>query len=259
MIDINTFLELGIRAQAVLIRVSFIIFFMPLIGDAYTPVRIRLLFALALTGVLLPVVQIDPALLPQTPMQVLFALFPEFLLGLTLGLTARLVFAAVQFAGQLAGEQIGFGIANVIDPTQSAEISIVAQTWFLFSLLFFLAIDGHHIFISAILRSFELVPLFAAQMPADLLHLMNRSVAEMFAIGILCAAPVLAAMLITNMAMGLVAKAVPQVNIFIESFPIRIALGLLIMGVTFTALGSLLAKQFTRMDHNLEAVLQLMR
>jgi flagellar biosynthetic protein FliR len=258
VIDVETLLSIGLRGLAILSRVGFILFFMPVLGEAFTPVRARLLLALGLSACLVPVVDVDLSLMPTSITGLALALMPEFILGFALGLIARMVFAGVQFAGQFAGEQIGFGIANVIDPTSSAQISITAQVYFLFALLFFLALNGHHILISALVVSFEMVPLFTVHLPWELLTVFNDNALNMFALGVTLAAPITAATLIANLSLGLVAKAVPQINIFIESFPIRIALGLFIMGVTFTAVGVLLADQFARLDGELLKALQLL-
>lgn len=252
-------LQLALRSTAVLVRVSLIFAFLPILGEDFTPPRVRVLIAAGLTVCLIPVVPVDAGALPETTGQLLVMMIPEFLLGLLMGLTARLVFSAVQFAGQFAGEQIGFGIANVIDPTNSQQISITAQLYFLFSLLMFLALNGHHILIRALVRSFEIVPLFSLHISSELVDFMNGQVLQMFAVAAMIAAPVVAAMLLSNLALGLVCKAVPQINIFIESFPIHIGLGLLVLGLTFGSLGALLATRFTRLDQDLNTLLQLLK
>jgi len=118
---------LALKALAIFARVSIILFFLPIYGEDLTPRRVRVLMALALTACLLPVVPGPPPAFPRTMIGAALALLPEVFLGLTMGLVARLTFAAVQVGGQMAGEQIGFGIANVIDPTNSAQISVPAQ------------------------------------------------------------------------------------------------------------------------------------
>ncbi|MBN1478013.1 flagellar biosynthetic protein FliR [Candidatus Sumerlaeota bacterium] len=259
MLEDPQFLSLALSATAIFARVTLIFAFMPLLGEAFMPVRVRILLCLGITACLLPTVSVDITTLPTTLGGFTLVLIPEFLLAMTLGLTAKLVFAAVQFAGQAAGEQIGFGIANVIDPTNSSQISITAQAYFLFSLLLFLALDGHHILLGALVASFEVAPLFSVSLGPEIFQFINDEVAHMFALAVMIAAPILVAMLLVNMALGLIAKAVPQINIFIESFPIRIALGLLIMALTFGALGALLADEFARLDLNLGRALQLMQ
>lgn len=250
---------LALRATAVLVRVGMILALLPIFGETFAPARVRALVALGLTACLVPVVPVDPAAMPTTLGGLALALLPEFLLGLAIGLTARMVFAAVQFAGQLAGEQIGFGIANVIDPSNSAQISITAQIYYLFALLLFLALDGHHVLLAALVGSFEVVPMFTVRVSDELIGFLCGEVLHMFRLAVMIAAPVVAAMLLSNLALGLIAKAVPQINIFIESFTIHIILGLFLIGATFTALGVLLATEFTRLDAGLGTVLQLLR
>lgn len=259
MFDEQFILELGMRGLAILIRVSLIITFLPVLGEDFSPRQTRALMALALTACLVPVVDVDLSTMPTSVWGVAMAVVPEFMLGAIIGLIARMVFAGVQLAGQAAGEQIGFGIANVIDPTNSQQISITAQIYYIFALLIFLTLNGHHILLGAMVRSFETVPLFSFHFSQESFNLLMNEAANMFVIGVLVSAPILAAMLLANLCLGLVSKAVPQINIFIESFPIRIALGLFIMGLTMTAVGVLLANQFSRMDTELRTLLQLVR
>lgn len=256
--DEAALLTLSLQATAVLVRVAMIMAFLPVFGEDFTPMKVRAGLALALTACLLPAVGPNTANLPETTPQLVGAMVPEFIFGMTLGLCARLVFAAVQFAGQLAGEQIGFGIANIFDPVNNAQISIIAQLHYLFSILIFFAIDGHHLFLTALVRSFEIVPLFSVNLPGELVGFMGREVAHMFTLAVVISAPILAAMLLSNIALGLVSKAVPQINIFIESFPIHILLGLVLLSVSFGALGALLATQFTRLDGVFGQLMQLL-
>ncbi|NUP88735.1 MAG: flagellar biosynthetic protein FliR [Candidatus Sumerlaeia bacterium] len=258
-LDDAALMTFALTATAILIRVSLIVTFLPVLGEDFAPVRVRALLALALTACLIPVVPVHAGALPETTGELAVLMIPEFILGLLLGLTARLVFAAVQFAGQLAGEQIGFGIASIFDPVNNAQISIVAQLYYLFSILIFFAIDGHHLLLGALVQSFEIVPLFSVNLPGSLLGFFGREVAHMFTLAVIIAAPIMAAMLLSNLALGLVSKAVPQINIFIESFPIHILLGLTILGLTFGAFGALLATQFTRLDGALGQLLQLLQ
>lgn len=252
-------LEWSLRATVILARVGMIIHFLPILGETFMPARVRALLTLALTGILLPTVPVDPAVIPSSVLGFIVAMVPELLLGMTLGLTARLIFAAVQLGGQMAGEQIGFGIANVVDPSNQSQISITSQIYYLFTLLLFLALNGHHVMLGMIYRSFEVVPLFTVNQSLGAFDFINLRVAEMYALAVIVGAPIVAAMLLANMALGLVSKAVPQVNIFIESFPIRIMAGLLIMGLTFSAVGVLLAQNINRLDADFAHVLQLLR
>jgi flagellar biosynthesis protein FliR len=256
--DETALLTLALQATAVLVRVAIVLAFLPVLGEDFAPVKVRAALSLALTACLLPIVGPGMTHLPETTPQLIGAMVPEFIFGMMLGLCARLVFAAVQFAGQLAGEQIGFGIANIFDPVNNAQISIIAQLHYLFSILIFFAIDGHHLFLSALIRSFEIVPLFTVHLPSELVGFMGREVAHMFTLAVVISAPVLAAMLLSNIALGLVSKAVPQINIFIESFPIHILLGLVLLSVGFGALGALLATQFARLDGVFSQLMQLL-
>jgi flagellar biosynthetic protein FliR len=249
---------LALRAMAILTRVGMIVAMLPIFGEAFTPAKIRVMIVLALTACLLPTVPVDTAAMPGSVGALALALLPEFMLGMAIGLTVRLVFAAVQLAGQMAGEQMGFALANVVDPSNSQQISITAQAYYLFALLFFLAMNGHHILIGALVRSFDAVPLFTVHVSGPLVEFFVAQIGHAFVIAVMIAAPIVVAMLLSNLALGLISKAVPQINIFIESFSIHIFLGFLLMGLTFSAVGVLLATQFARLDSDLGKLLQLL-
>jgi hypothetical protein len=117
---------------------GFFFAFLPIYGDAFAPNRVRILIALVVALLFAPLVEVSPSVFPQTLWQLLGFLWPEALLGLSLGFVGRLFFAAVQFAGSVMGHELGFQMADVIDPTQQARIPVLGQMLFIGSLLVFL-------------------------------------------------------------------------------------------------------------------------
>ncbi len=150
--------------------------------------------------------------------------------GVMLGLAAELVFTGVLMGGQLAGVHMGLGIATVIDPRTHLEATAIALWVQFIALQVFLAIDGHHLLLRAVTRSFELVPPGRLHIGGGEIGALVELVGGVFEIAVRIAAPVLAGLLITDTGMGLVARAIPQLNVFIMGFAIKIVVGFLVLG-----------------------------
>ena len=144
------------------------------------------------------------------------------MLGFGVGLVGKILFAAVQFSGQLAGEQMGFGLVNAIDPTGSHQISVVAEMMYLASILVFLLGNFHHGFLRVILSSYSVLPPGGAIVTEGLNAFMKGMGSALFSFSLQFAMPVIVIVFAVNVGLGMIARAVPQVNVFMESFPLRI-------------------------------------
>lgn len=169
----------------------------------------------------------------------------EVLLGGLLGLAAAVVFAGIRFAGQLIGIQMGFAIANVFDPAGGPGTPLIGKLQELLAVLLFLLADGHHIFLRALALSTERVPPGGfpelASLPAFLLP-MGTSI---FVVAVQVGAPVMAALFLTDTAMGFIARAVPQMNIFLVGLPVKIFAGMTFL-IASTGLFSSLLRIYSR-------------
>lgn len=172
----------------------------------------------------------------------------EFIVGLTIGFIAYLAFTAIYVAGEIIDMQIGFGIVNVIDPMSNIQVPISSNLYFIISMLVFLALNGHHVLIKALYDSFNTVPLGTAVFNASLSDLLMGMFASIFFIGFKIAAPVVAAILITDVALGTISRMVPQLNVFVIGMPLKIFVGLVIMLVTIPMFILVLDSLFKIMD-----------
>jgi flagellar biosynthetic protein FliR len=181
----------------------------------------------------------------------------EILLGVSIGLVVRMVFAGIMLAGQLAGYQMGLAIANVMDPASSQQVPILGQVYNLMALLIFFTINAHHWFLKAIVNSFERVPPFGfAPSQAVVDRLIDLSVG-IFVVGIQAAAPVVVTMLITSVALGLVARTSPQMNVFIVALPLQMVVGLIILAGSLPYFLTFMNQVFAEMIANILAILKL--
>jgi flagellar biosynthesis protein FliR len=160
----------------------------------------------------------------------------EGLIGFILGLSIKIVFASIQLAGEFAGFQMGLSMAQIVDPSSGMDATLVAQLYYFLALLVFLSVNGHHWFFRALVQSFRLLPPGGVELHEGLYRYFLSLSGKMFVIGIKIAAPVTAILILTQVAMGIVAKMVPQINILITSFPVTIGLGMIFVGLSLELL-----------------------
>lgn len=168
----------------------------------------------------------------------------EILLGLLAGMAVRLVFEGLQLAGQIVGYQMGMAIAEVIDPASEDQVALLAQFNTLLATLIFLAINGHHAFIRSLVESYALVPPLGFQMNGPVMERLIRLSAELFVIGLKAGAPLIVALMLSTVSFGLVARTVPQMNIFIVSMPLNIGVGLIFLGMSLPHLAGFIGDLF---------------
>jgi flagellar biosynthetic protein FliR len=223
--------ELAEAFILVLIRIGAMIMMVPAFGDAVVPATVKWGLSMVLAFILFPIVKSG---LPPTGDLGLVALIVgiagEMLIGIIIGFAARFVFAGIQLAGELIGFQMGFSVASVIDPSTNAQVSIITEFQYLLGLLLFMTINAHHLFLSAIAESYQVIPPLGVHFSGPLLQFLVHLSQNLFVIAVKISAPVAAVLLFTNVAMGLVSRTVPQMNVFIVSFPLQIAAGLLFLG-----------------------------
>lgn len=217
----------------VLLRVSAIIVTIPVISDQTVPFRIKAALSILVTLIVFPLVL---SKIPEAPRMhaivFMYRMAGEVLIGVIIGFVARLVFTGIQLAGNVIGFQMGFAIANVLDPLTSEQVDIIAEFQYLMAMLVFLVVDAHHIFFSAIVQSYAIVNPLSFHFSGQLMQLIFDFSKNMFVVAVKIAAPLMAVMLFTNVVLGMVARTVPQINVFIVGFPLQISMGLVFIGIT---------------------------
>lgn len=202
----------------------------PLLGNRSAPVTIRLALALVLTVAIAPILPAPPQVAVASGDGVM-VLLQQIAVGLALGFSLRIVFAAMEFSGQLMGLQMGLSMASLYDPINGAQTPVVAQFMMLTTALILFAFNGHHLVIGALAESFVSVPVGATLAAPGFAALAGWGGA-IFATGLHIALPVTAALLATNLAIGMMTRAAPQLNIFAVGFPLTLGVGLLVLYFT---------------------------
>lgn len=213
-----------------LTRVLALVASAPVLGNPSVPLQVRLGLAVMITLIVVPILGPMPQVEPGSQAGLLI-LAQQIVIGLAIGFAMRVVFVAVEMAGELVGLQMGLGFATFFDPANAGHIPVVGQFLGLVVTLFFVTINGHLQMISLLSQSFSALPISGAPLAATGFRVLVSWGGEIFAAGLLLALPLLAALLTTNLALGILTRAAPQLNIFSVGFPLTLAMGLLVLGL----------------------------
>jgi flagellar biosynthetic protein FliR len=203
-------------------RVGGVMIQAPLIGSERIPARMKAGLALMIAVVLTPVAQ--SATMQETALAIALAAAGELMVGLAIGFAAKLIFAAVTVAGEMADLQAGFGFAGLVSPQTGEHTSVIGQLQMSVAWLIFLGANGHHTVLDGLGGSLAMLPLGAAPEPCA--AALTKAAAALIATGLRMAAPVVAAVMLSDLALGLLTRAAPQMNLLAVGFPIKLAVGL---------------------------------
>lgn len=242
----------------VLSRVAGIFAALPVFGGRRIPTRIKAFLVFMITLVCFPTLAVALPQMPSDVFTLALLAFSEVMVGLTLAFITQIIFAAVEFSGQIIGMQMGLTISSILDPTQGTQTQIMSVVQTLFATLMFLSLNIHHLFIRAIIDSFRVIPLGGWRLSGELLNFLVMRTADIFIIGIRLAAPVMVALLLTTVALGVMSRAFPQMNIFMVSMPLNVGLGLVILGMTLTIFFHVLEVSFGNLSSQIDALYRLM-
>lgn len=226
--DLFTIQELCIGVLA-FIRIGAILFTLPIFGDQPTPVQLRILMSIGLTVCLYPIIaKLWTAPIPGDVISWLIVICKELLVGVLIGFVAKLIFDGMVMAAGLVGYQMGFGMANMMIPDANEQMNAFTAFHRIIIMLIFLSLGLHFIFLRAIVDTFELIPAGIIRSNMAIGQLLITYTGTIFTTAIQLSAPVLIALLFTMAALGLVARAVPQMNVFTLSFPFSFFIGILV-------------------------------
>lgn len=211
-----------------LFRIAALFSVMPVIGGRTVPVRIRLGLSVIVTVLVFPTLPPAPAFDALSPVTILI-IAQQVLIGLMMGFALRLVFSAIENGGQVVGMMMGLGFASMIDPQNGIQVPVVSQFYTLLITLVFLALNGHLVLIEVLAGSFQTLPIAPQGVSPTTLWQLLEWAKWIFSGALLIAFPAIGAMLVVNMAFGVMTRAAPQLNIFVVGFPITLLTGFVIM------------------------------
>lgn len=210
-----------------LFRIAALLMFMPVIGTQLVPVRVRMYLALAFTLVLMPVLPAMPQI-DALSLQGWLWIGQEVLVGALLGFSLQLFFHAFVVAGQMIAMQMGLGFASMVDPANGISVAVLGQFLLMLVTLLFLAMNGHLVVFEVLAESFVTLPVGSGLLLDHYLAIAGR-LGWVLGAGLLLALPAITALLVVNIAFGVMTRAAPQLNIFAIGFPLTLVLGLVIV------------------------------
>jgi flagellar biosynthetic protein FliR len=228
-----------------LARVGSMVGSIPVFSGGQIPPQMRIGIAFILSLLIFPVVERHIPAQSFGPFELTLLIAQEVILGLLVGFLAQLVFMAAEFAGSLIGYQMGFAAANVFDPTTQRQVALISQFQGIFAIMLFLALDVHHLFIEAIAASFQMLPPGSLNLTGGAIPMLMEVANHSLILSIQMVAPVIALLMLSNLTLGVMARVFPQLNVFMLSFPINIAVSFIVMGFTMSVFASMLSNEFS--------------
>jgi flagellar biosynthetic protein FliR len=212
-----------------LFRVASMLMVMPVFGTTLIPRRVRLYFAVAITVVITPGLPPMPAVSPLD-LSGLMLIAEQILVGAVLGFSLQLFFQAFAVAGQIVAIQMGMGFASMIDPANGVSVAVIGQFFTMLVTLLFLSMNGHLVVFEVLTESFTTLPVGSGLMTAHYWELAGK-LGWVLGAALLLVLPAVTALLVVNIAFGVMTRAAPQLNIFSIGFPLTLVLGLFIVWV----------------------------
>ena len=226
-----------------LARILAVVMTAPVFSNVALTTQIRLILGLAISFALAPALPAMPAI-PVDSWQGLLVLVQQILIGVVIGFTLSIVFAVVDLAGQLIGLQMGLGFASFYDPQSAAQTPVLSEFLGLLATLIFLALNGHLLTLAALAESFRLLPVGGGPFAAKGFVAVLSWSATLFSTGMLLALPLIAALLVANIALGVLARIAPQLNIFAVGFPVTIVAGFTVLTLAMPYFGTALERLY---------------
>jgi flagellar biosynthesis protein FliR len=250
-IDISLLPALAATFMLVFARVGAMVMLMPGFGESNIPVRVKLGIALLLTLIILPLhrnaYQVD--LSSMSALAVLMV--HEIIIGIVLGATARVTLSALAVAGSVIAQQLGLGFVTAVDPTQGQQGLLIGNFLTILGMTLLFATDSHHLVIAALNESYRIFSPGEAMPTGDVAALATRAFAAAFKIGMQLSAPFLVFGLVFNIGLGVLARLMPQMQVYFVGVPLSIMVGFLIFALVLSAMMGTYLNYFTGVMHQL--------
>lgn len=247
----------------VLFRLSGVFFFAPMIGSGVIPVKVKVFLALGLSFCIYPML-LTPGSQASVMMNhmianglslpgLIGAVASELLIGLAVGFGAVLPLTGMQLAGHIADQQLGFGIGGIYNPDMAEESGVVGQIYFQLALAVFILAGGHRVILGTLVGTFDHIPLGGFYADADFLRLMTGLLTSSFDLALRVSAPLLCLVFLETVAMGFLARTVPQLNIMSIGFALRILIGSLVLIAALSSKAGVFVEVMQKNMHQINA------
>ncbi len=213
-----------------LTRILGLIMAAPVFGHRSVPARVKIGLGVFIALIVAPTLPPMPEVALGS-WQGLFILVQQLLIGVAIGFIMRVAFAAVETAGEIIGLQMGLGFASFFDPQSAGQTLVLARFFNMLAVLLFLAVNAHLLLLGVLVDSFQSLPIGTQPLAAGGFYSVAAFGSSVFAVGLQLALPLIAIMLMTNLALGILTRSAPQLNIFAIGFPITLSVGLIMLDI----------------------------
>ncbi|KAF1075978.1 Surface presentation of antigens protein SpaR [Halodesulfovibrio sp. MK-HDV] len=220
-----------------LMRLSLVVFLLPFFEGKTIPRVVKASVCLMLTLAIFPSISFEATDFPAHPFEIALIMLSEILLGVLLGLAVKFIFAGIRTGGMVIGFQMGFSMLTLANPSSGEQEGITSILLYQLSFTVFIVANGHLYLIKALTDSFDLIPPGGLVLSAMLGQQILTLSMTMFVLAIKVAAPVMISLMLVELTLGLMGRAAPQMNLLMLGFPVKIAVGLVFIGMLFTLMG----------------------
>lgn len=219
-----------------LFRVSIVLFMLPFFGGNSIPKMVKAALTIVLTVGIWPYIEVDGSLMPSSPYNIALMILGEMVLGLVLGIAVHVMFSAIQTGGNFIGVQMGLSMVNILDPVTGVNEAVTAHFLYMTAILVFLSLNGHLYLLSAMIDSFKYIPpgqIFISSKLTTQIMVISK---DLFILAVKVASPIIASIFVVDLALALISKMAPQMNVLMLGFPLKIMVGFFFLSMVFTIL-----------------------
>ena len=243
----------------IVVRVTGIFVAAPVFARNNLPALMKIGLSVTIAFIMLPLLQNNDALVIDSFIQMAVYSISEFLIGILIGFIAFVYFTSVYLAGTIIDTQMGFGMVNVFDPQTNTQIPVMGNFYNNIISLLFIVVNGHHLLIRALVNSYRILPLgFSPNISIESVNLMTRIFIEIFMLAAKFSAPVLIAVFLANVLLGILARTMPQMNVFVVGLPLKIMVGMITVIISLRYLIPFSERLFDRMFIMIYEMLQIL-
>ena len=238
-------------------RMSGIFSTAPMFGARNVPVMVKAGLSLLLSYILLPLLFDPNLILPDAILSYVALIIGEFLIGLIMGFACSFIFHGIQMTGALLDMQIGFGMVHIFDPQIGQQVPLIGNFKYILAMLVYLASNSHHLFLSAMFYSFKIIPVTKGLFQPNMLaNIMVDMLAVIFVIAVKIGLPIVVAVFLTEVALGILARTMPQMNIFVVGVPGKIIVGIFVLSLALPSYIVFLEVIFSEIFHHMYRLLE---
>lgn len=238
----------------IFVRVSGIFIFSPFFSSQNIPNIMKIGLSFSITLLIAIVIPIDVDIENQI---LLTVIIKELMVGIIIGFISYVFMSAFYVLGQIVDMNIGFGMANVVDPQNKVQVPLMGNFYYILSFLFMLLINGHHKVISALIDSYNYIPIGKLIYNDNVIEMIVNALVKSFEIGFKLSLPVVAIIFLTDIVLGIMAKAIPQMNVFVIGMPLKVFIGLAIIMITIPIFYNSIVEIFNIMFNDIYRFMKL--